>query len=88
MTIELNKETEQNLEDYLMQQGLESDALSDAMNTVVQEAIEDYLFRQMMRNAQERNKNLNVAETEELIEDVIREDRHKQRQLKQEQASN
>ena len=85
MKIELSKETEQYLKDYLREQGLaadgNSDAISTAMNSVVQEAIEGYLFRHMVQNAHKRNKDLDVAETEKLIEEVIREDRKKQRLL-------
>ena len=78
MTIELSKETEQSLEAYLAQQGLKKEAMSE----VVEEAIETFLFKQMMNAAHKRNAHLDPEETEAMIEQVIKEDRQKQRQLR------
>ena len=75
MTIELSKETEQSLETYLLESGLDKAAMSD----VIEEAIENFLFRQMMRNAHERNAHLDPEATEVMIERTIKEDRQKQR---------
>jgi len=78
MTIELSKETEQYLQEYLLREGLQPDAASNIVNT----ALEDFLFREMLRQAHERNKDLNPEEAEALIADVIKEDRAKQRMQK------
>lgn len=75
MTIELSKETEQSLEAYLVSKGLDEGAMSE----VIEEAIENFLFRQMMRNAYERNAHLDPEATEAMIERTIKEDRQKQR---------
>ena len=73
MTIEISKETEQSLETYLLESGLDKAAMSD----VVEEAIENFLFRQMMRNAHERFAHLDPEATETRIEAAVREHRHK-----------
>ncbi len=75
MTIELSKETEQYLEAYLVEQGLKKDAMSG----VVEEAIEDFLFKRMLDGAAKRNADLDPETAEDLIEGVIKEDRQKQR---------
>ena len=75
MTIQLSKETEQSLETYLVESGLDKAAMSD----VVEEAIENFLFRQMMQTAHKRNAHLDPEATEATIEQTIKEDRQKQR---------
>jgi phosphoribosyl-ATP pyrophosphohydrolase len=75
MTIELSKETEAYLEAYLAQQGLQK----EAMSKVAEEAIETFLFRQMLDKAGRRNADLNTEEAEALVRDVIAEDRKQQR---------
>ena len=75
MTIELSKETEQSLETYLVERGLGKAAMSD----VVEEAIETFLFRQMMQSAHKRNAHLNPEATEAVIEQTVKGDRQKQR---------
>ena len=75
MTIEISKETEQSLQTYLVESGLDKTAMSD----VVEEAIENFLFRQMMQNAHKRNLHLDPEATETMIERTIKEDRQKQR---------
>ncbi len=76
MTIELSKETEQYLEAYRVEHGLKKDDMFE----IVEEAIETFLFKQMMRTAQKRNAQLDTEETEAMIEQTIKEDRKKQRQ--------
>jgi phosphoribosyl-ATP pyrophosphohydrolase len=75
MTIELSKETEAYLEAYLVQEGLKK----EAMSKVAEEAIETFLFRQMLDRAGKRNADLSPEEAETLAEDVVAEDRIKQR---------
>ena len=71
MTIQLSKETEQSLEAYLVERGLDKGAMSE----VVEEAIETFLFRQMMNAAHKRNAHLDPEATERMIEQTIKEDR-------------
>lgn len=75
MTIELSKETQKYLEDYLIQEGLKKDAMPD----VVEEAIESFLFKQMLYKSGKRNADLSPDAAESLMERVIQEDRQKQR---------
>ena len=75
MTIELSKETEQYLEAYLIEQGLQKDAMSN----VVEEALEDFLFKRMLDSAAKRNADLDLQAAESLIQEVIKEDRQNQR---------
>ena len=75
MTIELSKETQQSLQAYLAQKGLDD----DAMSAVVDEAIETFLFRQMFREAHERNAQVNVDEAQADIEDAV--DTYRRNQL-------
>ena len=75
MTIQLSKETEQSLETYLSESGLDKAGMSE----VVEEAIETFLFRQMMQRAQKRNAHLDPEATEAMIEQTIKEDRQNQR---------
>ncbi len=75
MTIELSEETEQSLEAYLAQKGLKREALAD----VVEEAVEEFLFRQSLQEAHERNAHLDPEEVETIVEDAVRE--HRQSQL-------
>jgi hypothetical protein len=75
MTIEISKETQAQLEAYLVQQGLKKEAMSE----VAEEAIETFLFRQMLDKTGKRNGDLSPEEAEALAEDVVAEDRKKQR---------
>ena len=75
MTIEISRETEQSLETYLIESGLDKADIPD----VVEEAIENFLFRQMMQNAHKRNLHLDPEATEAMIERTIKEVRQKQR---------
>ena len=77
MTIEISKETEQSLEAFMAQQGLSKDAISD----VVEEAIEDYLFRQMMSANHKRNAHLDPDEVDNLVENEIRQHRQNKHSL-------
>lgn len=67
MTIELSKETEQSLQAYLVQKGLAEDAMSE----VVDEAVETFLFRQMFREAHERNAGIDPEQAQADIEEAI-----------------
>ncbi len=69
MTIELSKETEA----YLLQRGLKKEAMSE----VAEEAIETFLFRQMLDKTGKRNADLSPEEAERLAEDVVAKDRKK-----------
>ncbi len=75
MTIELSKETEQSLEAYLTERGLQKEAMSE----VAEEAIADFLFRQALQEAHQRNAHLDPEEIEAMVEDVVREHRRSQR---------
>lgn len=75
MTIEISKETQAQLEAYLIQQGLKK----EAMSKVAEEAIETFLFRQMLDKIGERNADLSPEEAEALAKSVVAEDRKKQR---------
>lgn len=72
--IKLSKETEQSLEAYLEQKGLEKEAAA----AVVEEAVEDFLFRQSLREAHQRNAHLDPEEAEAIVEDAVREYRQSQ----------
>ena len=74
MTIELSKETEQSLEAYLAQKGLKKDAMTE----VVEEAVEDFLFRQSLHEAHERNAQLDPEVVEATVEDAVRDYRQNQ----------
>ena len=74
MTIELSKETVQSLKAYLTQRGLHKEAMSD----VVEEAVEDFLFRQSLLEAHERNAQLDPDEVETLVESAVKEYRQNQ----------
>ena len=74
MTVELSKETQQSLEAYLAEKGLQK----NAMPGVVEEAIEDFLFRQALRGAHGRNARLEPGEVEATVEDVVRDYRQGQ----------
>ena len=74
MTIELSKETEQSLKAYLAQKGLQKAAMVD----VVEEAVEDFLFRQSLQEAHERNIQLDPEEVETLVENAVMEHRRNQ----------
>jgi hypothetical protein len=75
MTIEISKEIQAQLEAYLFQQGLKKEAMSQ----VAEEAIETFLFRQMLDKTGKRNADLSPAEAEAVAEDVVAEDRKNQR---------
>ena len=74
MTVELSKEIEQSLEAYLAEKGLQK----NAMPGVVEEAIEDFLFRQALRGAHGRNTRLEPEEVEATVEDAVRDYRQGQ----------
>ena len=74
MTVELSKETEASLEAYLTGKGLRK----DAMPGVVEEAIEDFLFRQALQQAHGRNARLEPEEVEATVEDAVRDYRQGQ----------
>ena len=74
MTVELSKEIEQSLEAYLAEKGLQK----NAMPGVVEKAIEDFLFRQMLGDAHRRNADLNPVETEAIAEEAVRDYRQSQ----------
>lgn len=74
MTIELSEETKQSLRAYLAARGLADDAMSDVVN----EAVETFLFRQMFREAHERNAGVDADEAEATIENAIGEYRDQQ----------
>lgn len=74
MTIELSKATEQSLKAYLAQKGLEKGAMAE----VVEEAIEDFLFRQSLREAHARNAHLDPEAVEATLEDAVRDYRQNQ----------
>jgi hypothetical protein len=71
MTITISKETQQYLEAYLLQQGLDKEAMSD----VVEEALEDFLFKRMLDTSAKRNADLSSEEAEALVEQVVTQDR-------------
>lgn len=52
------------------------------MSEVVEEAIETFLYKQMMRSAHQRNAQLDPDEAEAMIEQTIKDDRQKQRLLR------
>ena len=74
MTVELSKETEASLEVYLTEKGLRK----DAMPGIVEEAIEDFLFRQALQRAHGRNAHLEPDEVEATVEDAVRDYRKRQ----------
>lgn len=67
MTIELSEEIEKSLQAYLAQQGLEADAMSN----VVEEAVETFLFRQMFKEAHERNAGVDPEKAQADIEGAV-----------------
>ena len=75
MTVELSKEAEASLEAYLAEKGLRK----DAMPGVVEEAIEDFLFRQTLADAHRRNADLEPEEAEAVAEEAVRNYRQSQR---------
>ena len=75
MTVELSKETEQSLEDYLASKGLDKGAMSE----VVEEAIDTFLFRQALRDSHQRNAHLEPEEVEAIVEEAVREHRRSKR---------
>jgi len=75
MTIEISKETEQSLEAFTTQQDLSKEAMSE----VEEEAIEDYLFRQMMSPNHKRNAQLDPEDVDTLVENEIRQ-HHQEKQ--------
>ena len=74
MVVELSKETEQSLEAYLTQKGLKKDAMSE----VVEEVIETFLFKQMLKASHERNAHLDPEEVEAMVEEEVRQHRREQ----------
>ena len=74
MTIELSKETRQSLQAYLAERGLAEEAMSE----VVDEAVETFLFRQMFREAHERNAEVDPEKAEVAIEEAARDYRRGQ----------
>ena len=74
MTITLSKETEQSLENYLVYQGLNKEALS----SIVEEAIETFLFRQRFQHVHQNNQHLSLDDVENMVEEAVRGHRQKQ----------
>ena len=74
MTVELSKETEQSLEACLVEKGLRKNAMPGG----VEEAIEDFLFRQALQRAHGRNARLEPEDVEATVEDAVRDYRQSQ----------
>ena len=68
MTVELSKEAENALNSYLSEQGLAQDAAPN----IIEETLETFLFRQVLRQGHTFNKDLTPEEAESLAEEAVR----------------
>ena len=68
MTVELSKEAENALNSYLSEQGLAQDAAPN----IIEEALETFLFKQVLRQDHILNKDLAPEEAESLAEEAVR----------------